>query len=63
MGVSGRAMLAAIVEGNSKPELMAELAKGTMGKKYDLRGPCIRRASSSSPAYLSLPNYYVRLIA
>lgn len=36
MGVSGRAMLAAIVEGNSKPELMAELAKGTMRKKHDL---------------------------
>ena len=36
MGVSGRAMLAAIVEGNNKPEIMAELAKGTMRKKYDL---------------------------
>lgn len=30
MGVSARAMLAAIVEGNSVPEVMAELAKGTM---------------------------------
>ncbi|OUL33889.1 IS110 family transposase [Nostoc sp. 106C] len=36
MGVSGRAMLAAIVEGNSTPELMAGLAKGTMTKKHDL---------------------------
>ena len=36
MGLSGRAMLAAIVEGNSEPELMADLAKGTMRKKYDL---------------------------
>ena len=55
MGVSRRIMLAAIVEGNSKPELMAELAKGTMGKKYDLRGPCIRRASSSSPKIYPCP--------
>ena len=36
MGVSGRAMLAAIFEGNSNPELMADLAKGTMRKKHDL---------------------------
>ena len=36
MGVSGRAMLAALVEGNSTPELMANLAKGTMSKKHDL---------------------------
>jgi transposase len=36
MGVSGRAMLAAIVEGSASPELMANLAKGTMRKKHDL---------------------------
>jgi len=36
MGVSGRAMLAAIVEGNSSPEVMADLAKGTMTRKHDL---------------------------
>jgi len=36
MGVSGRAMLAALVEGNSTPELMAGLAKGTMTRKHDL---------------------------
>lgn len=36
MGVSGRAMLAAIVEGHSSPELMASLAKGTMTRKHDL---------------------------
>ncbi len=30
MGVSARAMLAAIIEDNSTPEVMAELAKGTM---------------------------------
>ena len=36
MGVSGRAMLAAIVEGSAGPELMADLAKGTMRKKHDL---------------------------
>ncbi|WP_277128262.1 IS110 family transposase [Chlorogloeopsis fritschii] len=36
MGVSARAMLAAIVEGNSTPELMAELAKGTMRGKREL---------------------------
>ncbi|MDJ0676638.1 MAG: hypothetical protein QNJ36_14875 [Calothrix sp. MO_167.B42] len=30
MGVSGRAMLCAIVKGDSNPELMADLAKGTM---------------------------------
>lgn len=36
MGVSGRAMLAAIVEGNASPEIMADLAKGTMRKKHDL---------------------------
>ncbi|MBD6621051.1 IS110 family transposase [Komarekiella sp. 'clone 1'] len=36
MGVSGRAMLAAIVEGSASPELMADLAKGTMRKKHDL---------------------------
>ncbi len=36
MGVSGRAMLAAIVDGKTTPELMADLAKGTMRKKHDL---------------------------
>lgn len=36
MGVSAKAMLAAIVEGNSTPELMAELAKGTMPDKREL---------------------------
>ncbi|MBD2365449.1 IS110 family transposase [Anabaena minutissima FACHB-250] len=36
MGVSGRAMLVAIVEGSASPELMADLAKGTMRKKHDL---------------------------
>lgn len=36
MGVSGRAMLAAIVEGSASPEVMADLAKGTMRKKHDL---------------------------
>ncbi|MBD2731436.1 IS110 family transposase [Nostoc sp. FACHB-892] len=41
MGVSGRAMLAAIVEGNSTPELMAGLAKGTMSKKHDLLVPAL----------------------
>jgi hypothetical protein len=29
-------MLAAIVEGSASPELMADLAKGTMRKKHDL---------------------------
>ncbi|WP_226889386.1 IS110 family transposase [Nostoc sp. MG11] len=36
MGVSARAMLAAIVKGNSTPELIAELAKGTMRNKHEL---------------------------
>jgi transposase len=36
MGVSARAMLAAIVEDNSTPELMAALAKGTMRDKHEL---------------------------
>lgn len=36
MGVSGRAMLNAIVEGNSNSELMAELAKGRMRDKHEL---------------------------
>ena len=36
MGVSAKAMLAAIVEGNSTPELMAQLAKGAMREKREL---------------------------
>jgi transposase len=36
MGVSGRAMLAAIVEGQSSPVEMAELARGRMRDKRDL---------------------------
>lgn len=36
MGVSAKAMLAAIVEGNSTAELMAQLAKGTMREKREL---------------------------
>ena len=35
MGVSGRQMLAALVEGGSEPELMAELAKGRLRNKMD----------------------------
>ena len=35
-GVSSRAMLKALVEGNSTPELMAQLARGKMKHKYDL---------------------------
>ncbi len=33
MGVSGRAMLAAIVEGNSTPELMADEREGNNAKE------------------------------
>jgi len=36
LGVSGRAMLGAIVDGNSSPELMAKLAQGTLRQKQDL---------------------------
>lgn len=36
MGVSGRAILAAIVQGQSTPEAMAELARGRMRDKRDL---------------------------
>jgi len=36
LGVSGRAMLGAIVDGNSSPEVMAELAQGTLRQKQDL---------------------------
>ncbi len=36
MGVSGRAMLEAIVEGHSSPAEMAELARGRMREKRDL---------------------------
>ena len=36
MGVSGRAMLAAIVQGQSSPVEMAELARGRMREKRDL---------------------------
>jgi transposase len=36
MGVSARAMLAAIIEGDNTPEVMAGLAKGTMRDKHDL---------------------------
>jgi len=36
MGVSGRAMLAAIVEGRSSPTEMAELARGRLREKRDL---------------------------
>lgn len=36
LGVSGRAMLGAIVDGNTSPEVMAELAQGTLRQKQDL---------------------------
>ncbi|MEI7683368.1 MAG: IS110 family transposase [Candidatus Saccharibacteria bacterium] len=36
LGVSGRAMLGAIVDGNRSPEVMAELAQGTLRQKQDL---------------------------
>ena len=36
LGVSGRAMLGAIVDGNKSPEVMAELAQGTLRQKQDL---------------------------
>ena len=36
LGVSGRAMLEAIVAGNSSPEVMAALAQGTLRQKQDL---------------------------
>jgi transposase len=35
MGVSGRAMLAAIIEGQATPSVMAELSKGRMRGKRD----------------------------
>lgn len=35
MGVSGRAMLAALIAGNATPEEMAELAKGRLREKHD----------------------------
>jgi hypothetical protein len=35
MGVSGRAMLAALIQGQATPEQMAELAKGRMRDKRD----------------------------
>ena len=36
LGVSGRAMLAALVSGSRDPEVLAELAKGTLRKKIPL---------------------------
>jgi len=36
MGVSGRAMLEALIEGNAGPEELAELAKGRMREKREL---------------------------
>jgi transposase len=36
LGVSGRAMLEAIIAGHSSPEVMAALAKGTLRQKQDL---------------------------
>jgi transposase len=36
MGVSGRAMLQAIIEGNSTPEVMSQLARGSLRQKQDL---------------------------
>lgn len=36
LGVSGRAMLEAIVAGNSSPEVIANLAQGTLRQKQDL---------------------------
>jgi transposase len=33
MGVSGRAMLAALMEGNASPEEMAELSRGRLREK------------------------------
>jgi len=35
LGVSGRAMLGAIVEGESDPEVLAQLAQGTARRKHD----------------------------
>jgi len=39
-GASGRAMLAALIEGSARPEALAELAKGTLRKKI----PALREA-------------------
>jgi transposase len=36
MGVSGRAMLEALIAGNTDPEVLADLAKGKLRKKLDL---------------------------
>lgn len=40
LGVSGRAMLAALVEGTTDPEILADLAKGTLRRKL----PALRQA-------------------
>ena len=40
LGVSGRAMLAALVEGTTDPDVLAELARGVLGKKL----PALREA-------------------
>jgi transposase len=40
LGASGRAMLAALIEGSASPEALAELAKGTLRKKI----PALREA-------------------
>jgi transposase len=45
LGVSGRAMLAALVAGERDPEVLAELAKGRLRKKIP---PCARRCAAGS---------------
>lgn len=41
MGVSGRAMLAALVAGHTEPHALAELAKGRLRSKRDLLAPAL----------------------
>ncbi len=46
LGVSGRAMLDALIAGTHDPELLADLARGALRRKLP---PCARRSTDGSP--------------
>jgi len=55
LGVSGRAMLEAIVAGNSSPEVMAALAQGTLRQKQDLLVEALCGSGATPSAIYSRP--------
>lgn len=61
LGVSGRAMLGAIVEGESDPEALAQLAQGTARRKHDYLVEALR--GRITPHHRAMLKLHLDLIA